>query len=106
MEPLHPCSSSELLEALRETEGARFSEDSPDVLGGWGWGNVCLRRKEAEKEGVPGSGGAAPLPQGWETKGCRARLRLGEPDPDGGSDVMASSSEKPLKRRVWVGTVE
>ena len=39
MEPLHPCSSSELLEALRETEGARFSEESPDVLGGWGWGS-------------------------------------------------------------------
>lgn len=57
MEPLHPCSSSELLKALRETEGARFSEDSLDVLGGWGWGNVCLRRKETEKAGVPGSGG-------------------------------------------------
>lgn len=101
MEPLHPCSSSELLKALRETEGARFSEDSLDLLGGWGWGNVCLRRKETEKEGVPGSGGR-PISSGMGDQ----RLPRAPEDPDGGSDVMASSSEKPLKRRVGVGTVE
>ena len=107
-----PSGASSSLQLLRAAGGAEGNWRR-EVLGrfprrAWGLGvGDCLPEEKGGWERRRARlGGAAPLPQGWETKGCRARLRLGEPDPDGGSDVMASSSEKPLKRRVWVGTVE